>query len=394
MTESGVLDEEIDLFTDQALADPFPLYRRIRDAGHAVRLDAYGVWALGRYDDVRGALEDWQAFSSAQGVALNSVSRATTRGLIVATDPPYHDVLRGVLTDKLGPRALRGLTADIHARAKTLVNGVLDRGSFDAVDDLARAFPVQVVLGLVGLPVAMADRALAWAEAAFNAGGPDVPRTRESLPLLEDQFAYLARMHKDDLAEGSFGRVIFDAADRGVIEPDSVVPLLSAYVTAGLDTTINAISAAVCYFADNPEQWNALRQERTLISSAFNEIVRLESPLQWFSRVTTRDVDFPDVTIPAGERVLMLYGSANRDERKWGPDADRFDIRRVSMDHLGFGVGVHGCAGQGLARLEGAAVISALADRVAAFEVGCVERRLNNRIRGYASVPTTVTLDA
>ncbi|QTX04387.1 cytochrome P450 [Agromyces archimandritae] len=387
---TAVVETELDLFSDEALADPYPLYRRIRDAAPAVRLDRYGVWALGRYEDVRAALNDWQTFTSAEGVALNPASRATTGGLIIATDPPYHDVLRGVLTEKLSPRALRVLRGGLEEQARVLVDAVVDRGEFDAVADLARAFPVQVVLELIGLPAQLADRALAWADAAFNAGGPDVPRTREAMPLLEDQFAYLAKMHKEDLVEGSFGWVIFDAADRGVIARDSVVPLMSAYVTAGLDTTINAISAGVRYFAEHPDQWRMLREDRSLIPSAFNEIVRMESPLQWFSRVTTRDVDVDGVVIPAGQRVLMLYGSANRDERKWGPDADAFDIRRDAMDHIAFGSGVHGCAGQGLARMEGAAVFSALADRVASFSVGEPRRRLNNRIRGLAELPTTV----
>ncbi|MBS1698919.1 MAG: cytochrome P450 [Actinobacteria bacterium] len=386
------LAADIDLFTDDALAHPHEHYRRIRDAGTAVHLDRYGVWALGRYDDVRAALNDWQTFTSSEGVALNPASRATTKGLIIATDPPYHDVLRGVLTEKLSPRALRVLHGGLHEQAQVLVDEVIARGEFDAVHDLARAFPVQVVMDLIGLPRSLGDRALGWAEAAFNAGGPDIARTRDAMPLLEDQFAFLAEMHKDDLVEGSFGWVIFDAADRGIIERESVVPLMSAYVTAGLDTTINAISAGIGYFADHPDQWAALRADRSLIPSAFNEIVRLESPLQWFSRVTTRDVVYDDVTIPAGERVLMLYGSANRDERKWGEDADVFDVRRDNMDHIGFGSGVHGCAGQGLARLEGLAVFTALAERVSSFEVGARERRLNNRIRGWASLSTTVTL--
>ncbi len=386
---SPLIESEIDLFTDEALTDPWPLYREIRDTATAVRLRRHGVWALGRYADVRAALMDWETFSSAQGVALNPGSNTTTRGIIVATDPPEHDVLRGVLADRLAPRALRRMQADLEAQARALVEPLVAAGGFDAVEDLARAFPVQVVLRLVGLDPQIAPRALAWAEAAFNAGGPNDPRTVAASPLLEDQFAYLATLHKDDLTEDSFGWAIFDAADRGVIAQESVAPLMSAYVTAGLDTTINAISAAVRYFAENPEQWQMIRADRSLIPAAFNETVRMESPLQWFSRVTTREVDLGDAVIPEGERVLMLYGSANHDERKWA-DPDRFDLTRNPVDHLGFGIGVHGCAGQGLARLEGHAVLLALADLVERFETGTPERRLNNRIRGLAHLPTTV----
>lgn len=391
MATLQVPELDLDLFTDEALINPYPLYEEIRATASAVFLPKYGVWAMGRYDDVRAALADWETFTSTQGVALNPTSINTTRGIIITTDPPEHDVLRGVLADRLAPRAIRALQGGIEEQARELVDSLVAKGSFNAVTELARVFPVTVVLQLIGLPAdTPGDRVLAWAEAAFNAGGPDIERTREAFPLLADQFAYLAEVSKEKLEEGSFGWAIYDAADKGVIPHESCVPLLSAYVTAGMDTTINAISTGIQYFAENPEQWDLVRADRTLITSAFHEIVRMESPLQWFARVTTRDVDLGDVVIPEGERVLMLYGSANRDERKW-EDPTRFDVKRNPVDHLAFGYGTHGCAGQGLARLEGTAIFKALADTVVRFDTAGADMRLNNRIRGLDSLEVTVT---
>lgn len=381
---------DVDLFADEILAEPFDAYAALRATGPAVFLSQYGVWALPRYAEVRAALFDWQTFSSAQGISLNARSVNTTRGIIVSTDPPEHSRLRSVLSERLAPRAIRNLQADLEARADELVASVVAKGSFDAVADLARTFPVSVVLDLVGLPQDSRDRVLDWADAAFSAGGPPGPRTDAAIPLLEDQFAYLAAMSADELSTGSWGRAIYDAAAEGRIDARSCVPLMSAFVTAGLDTTINALSNAVWYFAQYPDQWEEVRADPSLIPSAFNEILRIDSPIQWFARVTTADVTLEDVTIPAGDRVLMLYASANRDERKWNSPGT-FDVRRNPVDQVAFGYGVHACAGQGLARLEAHAILSSLARRVATFTVGKPVRRLNNRVRGLGSLPTTVS---
>lgn len=392
-TISGSRPEaDVDLFTDDALADPFPLYREIRDAGQAVYLPRHGVWAMGRYDQVREALHDWETYSSAEGTGLNPASNQATRGLIIATDPPEHDRLRDVLSERLSPRAIRQLTGRVGRQADELVAPLVARGAFDAVGELARALPVTVVLDLIGLPLGIRDKVLDWADGAFNAGGPAGPRTDSAYALLRDQFAYLAELTAGDLAEGSMGRAIYDAAAEGRIDAGSCVPLLSAYVTAGLDTTINAISSAVHCFAARPDQWDLVRADPGLIPRAFNEVLRVESPIQWFARVTTRDVTLDDGTvIPCGDRVMMLYASANRDERQWR-DPDRFDITRPDVAaHLAFGYGTHACSGMSLARLEGHSVLHALARRVERFETGPSRRRLNNRVRGLDSLPTTVT---
>ncbi|WP_049761338.1 cytochrome P450 [Rubrobacter xylanophilus] len=179
--------------------------------------------------------------------------------------------------------------------------------------------------------------------------------------------------------------------DRGEIDEREAISLMSACLVAGMDTTVNAISSAIWLLALNPDQWAALRADLSLAQNAFEETVRLESPVQNFFRGLTREVEFGGIRLRRGDRVMMLLGSANRDPRRWGEDADGFDITRDTTGHVGFGGGTHRCAGMFLARLEGAAILSSLARRVASIELaGEPVRRLNHTIRGLESLPIAV----
>lgn len=381
---------DIDLFSEEALLDPWPRYKTIRDAGPAVYLERYDMWALGRYDDVRASLRDWETFSSAQGTALNAAANKRTDGRLLTSDPPEHDKLRAVLAQRLLPRQLRGIGDMIQGRAEELVDQAVARRSFDTVSDLAQALPLSIVLDLIGLPSQGRDRVLEWADAAFAAQGPEGQETVDGFSVLQQQISYLiTTATRDELAPGSMGRAIYEAADEGRIDHKSCVPLMSAYLTAGLDTTINAIGNAVYYFSKNPDQWDLVRKDPATVPNAFSEVLRIESPVQFFTRVSTRDVTFGAATIPAGARFAMMFASANRDERRW-EDPATFNVRRDSREHLAFGQGVHGCAGQALARIEGTAMLTALAKRVGRFETGTPERRLNRIIRGFKALPTRV----
>lgn len=194
----------------------------------------------------------------------------------------------------------------------------------------------------------------------------------------------------ENLVPGGFGWTMLEAHKAGRIPIEGAIGLLAGCVVPAFDTTISAISSGMWLFARHPEQWELLCSEPSLAPSAFNEIVRIESPIQVFSRVTTREVDLGEgVVIPPGARVLHSYGAANRDERHF-PDPDRFDITRNPVDHLGFGYGNHGCAGQ--ARLEVHAVLKAMAARVQRVELaGEPVRALNNITRGFLNLPVRVS---
>ncbi|MFI1030287.1 cytochrome P450 [Streptomyces sp. NPDC020951] len=374
------------------MADPYAVFRELRDAGPVVYLERSDVYAVARYEQARQVLGDWESFSSAD-VALNEQFNHYIGDGILRADPPLHDQLRNVLAARLAPRALRDLAPEITRRAELLVDRLVVKGSFDAVTDLARWFPVEVVGDLIGLPREGRERLLPLLDANFNCFGPDNARTRASVPQLPELAEYvMTSATRGALAEGSMGRAVYDAVDAGEI-PEAVAPwLVMTYVTAGMDTTVHAIGHTVWLLAEHPDQWDALRADPALVPQAFREVLRYESSVQVFGRTARVDRAVGDVTVPAGARLAVLYGSANRDERKW-PDADRFDITRNNIDHLGFGYGLHGCAGQALARLEGEAILTALLRGVSRIEAGEPVRHFNNVLRGLESLPVTVVTD-
>ncbi|GCB52513.1 cytochrome P450 [Streptomyces sp. NL15-2K] len=382
---------DVDLFADEVLHDPYPALRRLREAGPAVRLTTYDAWVLPRYDHVRAALADHERFSSAQGVGYEDQFNAPMKGSVLASDPPDHTRLRAVLSDKLAPKALAKLRTRIAALADDLVADAVAKGDFDAVADLAAVFPVTVVADLIGLTEEARGPLLSFADAAFNTFGPFNARAQASLPFVGQMFEYLNTvMVPENLRPDGWAASVHQAADRGEIEPASVIPLLSAYVVASMDTTINGIGNTILLFAQHPEAYQEVRAEPALLQPAFEESLRLESPAQGFFRRTTQPVDIEGITIPADTKVLLSWASANRDERRW-ERPEEFLVRRNPVDHVGFGYGVHGCAGQGLARLEAQAVLGALVRHTSSIELaGEPVRKLNNVIRGLASLPVTV----
>jgi cytochrome P450 len=283
------------------------------------------------------------------------------------------------------------MSSDIDARADRLIATLVERGSFDAVQDMAAIFPINVVSDLVGLPVEGREYFLERAAASFNLFGPNNERAASSMGQYEAVGKYvLESATRENLTPGGFGMTVYDAVDAGEISDTEGFVLMIAYLVAALDTTVNTLSASVWYLARHPEQWQALRDDPSLARNAFEEVLRIETPLVFFARTARRDHTFEDVKISAGDRLLAMFASANRDERRW-QDPERFDITRDISGHLGFGYGVHGCAGQGLARLEGKAILGALARRARTLEIGEPLREYNNVIRGLKSLPTTVT---
>lgn len=381
---------DVDLYGDEVLRDPYPHYRALRELGAVVWLPRNQLHVLSRFDDIRAALRDPTLFSSAQGVAANDKVNEMSRGTTLASDAPLHDRLRTIIAAPLLPRALAEIKPQIEAEAKELVEGLLLRGEFDAVTDLAQHLPLTIVSKLVGLEDYGRGNMLRWAAATFNVLGTMNERGREGMAHVLEMRAYLGDGSiRDRLTPGSWGRRIFEAADRGEVEPARCPVLMRDYLGPSLDTTIFATANLMLLFGRHPDQWDLLREDPSLIPNAINEALRFESPVRGFTRHLTAAATVGDVTIPAGGRVLLLYASANRDERKW-ENPERFDVRRRANDHLGFGNGTHMCAGLHLARLEMAALLEILVARVRRFEIGEPVLALNNVLRGLASLPVRV----
>jgi cytochrome P450 len=382
------VEPDLDLFGEEVLQDSMPAYRRLRESSPVVHLAQRDLWVVTRYEDVRNALGDPETFSSKQ-VAFNERMNEALTGTSLATDPPQHQKLRAVLSRDLTPRALRGMKADIDAKADALVGELVERGSFDGMEDLAKHFVTSIVMDLIGVQGDVRPKLLAWGEAAFNMLGPMNQRAMDSGPIAGELFEWTHHALKaGDLAEGSMGRAVFDAAGRGEIAPESAGMIIHQYIAAGMDTTIASLGNAIVLFARYPEQFTALREDPGLVASAFAEVQRFMTPMPVAGRLATRDVEIQGLTIPGGSQVALLLGAANRDPRHYS-EPDSFDITRNPVDHLAFGYGIHGCAGQGLARLEAHAVITALATRLKGYTVGDVEHRVNNMTRPYEAIAVT-----
>lgn len=379
-------ESNLELYTDEALTNPYPIYKELRGMERPVWLNAYGVYVLSRYEHVREALDNNQVFSSASGVSLNDFMNQALKGGLLCSDPPTHDVLRKIIERPVMPKQLNALRQQIIDEADNHVEQLVKRDRFEVITELAQHLPVTIVSNLVGLPEAGRERMLDWAPANFNCFGPaDSPLTQSSFPILEEMVKYaLEECVPEKLKAGGWAAQIWEAADRGEISHDICPKLMNDYMGPSLDTTIFATASAIWLFSQNPDQWDTLRANPGLIPNAINEVVRIESPVTAFSRMTTVDHEMSGHVIPAGSRVLVLYGSANRDEQQW-ENPDTFDIQRDNAsEHMGFGFGEHQCVGNNLARLEIRALLAALIKHVERFELIDVEWTKNNALRGIS----------
>jgi cytochrome P450 len=375
-----------DLYADAAILDPHPLYRAVRDLAPAVWLPAHGVFAIGRFADVRAALRADEALVSGRGVALNPVVNETPSRTTLASDAELHRRRRAVLIKPMMPSALEAVRRAVERLADELVARLAAQGGFDGIADFARHLPVAVVSHLVGLPEEGRERMLAWAAATFDALGPWNARAAAAAPELLEMVRYAVGVDRARLAPGGWALQLFEAADAGRLEPEDVPGLLVDYIAPSLDTTILAAGHLLFLLGAHPEQWETLRRDPALVPAAVHETLRFEAPVRAFTRFAAKPYHADGVAIPQGERVLVMFGAANRDERRYA-DPDRFDVTRDARDHLGFGHGVHRCAGGHLAQLELEALLRALVARVRHIEVGTPEPLMSNVLRGWRSFP-------
>ncbi|MBV9757352.1 MAG: cytochrome P450 [Alphaproteobacteria bacterium] len=382
---------DVDPFCAEFFEDPFPVHDELRELGPVVWLTRYNVWAVARYAEVYAVLNDWQTFSSARGVGIQDVSKEKPwrpKSLVLETDPPLHDRTRRVLNRVLSPAAMQRLRARFTAEAERLIAELKTREEFDAVPDLAEAFPLSVFPDAVGMPRENRRFLLPYGNMVFNSFGPRNAWFENAVRDAEPVVAWVqAQSRKDALAPGGFGAEVHAAVDSGELTAEEAPMVVRSLLTAGVDTTVSGLGAAIYCLARFPEQFAALRAEPRLARQAFEEAVRFESPVQTFFRTTTRPTPIGEHRLPEGAKVLMFLGAANRDPRRWErPDA--FDVTRALHGHVGFGAGIHGCVGQVLARLEGECVLSALARQASAIEIcGAIRRRYNNTLRGLSSLP-------
>ena len=375
---------DLDLFGEASLKDPFADYRRLRDAGPVVRLSRPDVYALGRFADVQAALRAHDVLKSGEGVGFSEAFNAPRGMNVIQSDGELHIRLRSTVMRPLAPAKLREVRAELKAMVAARVAALAGRGEFDAMKALAPFLPVEAVSHLVGLPGVGRERMLDWAAATFNLIGPD--QDPGDLATLGASRAFMAGLSEETVREGSWAGELFAAARSGRLSQQEAMAALSAYIVPSLDTTILAKGHLLNDLATDPDQWARLKANPELIPSAVLEGVRRDAVIRWFSRVAAEDYAVEGVAIPKGARLMLLYGSANRDERRY-PDPDRFDVTRDARDQLAWGAGAHMCAGLHLARMEMEVMVEAMAEADAELTAGPPVMGANRGLFGFAELP-------
>lgn len=401
-----------DPYSPDVQRDPYPHYSALRDTAAVIQttLDGRPVYVLGRDSDVRAALADWRTFSSRGGLSLHPRDRFQA-GVLVATDPHRageptdgqadHTALARTVAPYMSRQAIAALGPRVRAWVNTVVGDLVAAGTFEAVADLARPVPTRVVSDLVGLPEDGREQYADWAQVATALQGPQAAFPADAFAQIGQMQEYVTRLGAQRrFAPDGVGAAVFAAAERhgGISHEEATSIVWGGLIVAGLHTTIAALTWALWVAARHPDQWRLYRdryRDGDATRGAWtDELLRYEAIFPHGYRTTTVAVTVDGHLIPADARVLLLYGSANRDPRRWR-EPDRFQPTRPDIaGHLGFGEGVHHCLGQHLVRLEVQAVLDAFAAcGVTAFEVGQGEFAPNAAVRGWSRLPVTVVVD-
>lgn len=385
---------DFDPFDWKTRVDPYPAYAALRAAGPVVRLDKFGIWAVPRYAEIKTIFADHVNFSNAGGAGISNYFKAKPwrpPSIILEADPPMHTRTRKVLARIMSPGAMRRLEEAFKAKAVALVDGLVAKGSFDAIRDIAEVFPLSVFPDALGIDTEGRENLLTYGAMVFAGMGPENDYFRNLMSHAPTVLPWVtAKCQREALAPGSFGAQVYEAANSGEITEEEAPLLVRSFLSAGLDTTISAIGMAIYSLARHPKQWAIVAADPSLSRVAFDETLRFDSAAPYVFRTTPHETEIAGVRIAEYEKVLLLLASANRDESRW-ERPDQFDITRRVAGHIGFGTGIHGCVGQMVARLEGEAVISALANRVSSIEIaGEAVYRDSSGLRALSSLPVRV----
>jgi cytochrome P450/ferredoxin-NADP reductase len=355
---------EYDPFSQEFQADPFPVYRWMRDQAPVFYSEKWNWWALSRFDDVRAAATDPQTFLSYEGIDIDDTAKDQSGpGFLPDIDNPRHDQIRRMIQPQLLPNRIAEREDAVRAVVRGLIDAWRDRGSVDLAQELAWPMPNEVFFDLLGLPAARQDgraQLNQWVHELKDRKPDDArltPVAKAATAGIQAYFTDLlherrARPRADlvtHLVTADIEGTPFAEEDFG--PASEVLGLMMVLFLGGVESTAGLTGTLFKLLAEHPDQRALLRENPALIPDAVEEAIRLATPLQLVGRTTSREVTRHGVRIPAGGRVVLVYGAANRDERRFA-EPDRFDVTRGRFRHLGFGEGMHGCLGAPLARLE------------------------------------------
>ncbi|MVW78220.1 cytochrome P450 [Bordetella sp. 02P26C-1] len=389
--QAPVLD--IDPYDEAVLESPFETFAEMRRAGPVAFLPKYDMYVMARHRDVQPALKDWQTFSSTGGSGVADIRKPGAwrpPSAIVEVDPPRHSYVRSAMQKAMSPQLIRSWREVFVKEAEKLVDTVLQQEYVDGVVDISETYISTTFPPALGLPVTPETRENLFLLGSlnFDAQGPRNARYEATQKQADKIMPWHdAMMRRENLLPGGFGDRLYQAVDAGELEPELAPLLVRSFLRGGLDTTSSAISGALWYLAQNPDQYALLRQEPERVRPALEEAMRLETPIQTVGRLTMRDVVVDGTLIPNDRKVMMFLGAANRDPDFWDRPDD-YDLTRSTLGHVALGNGIHMCIGQMIARLEGECILSEIIKCVSEIRLeGPPVRRINNVLRSLKSLP-------
>ncbi|OBA64851.1 cytochrome [Mycobacterium sp. 1100029.7] len=399
MTVSAANDVYYDPYNIELNADPYPMFRRLRDESPLYYNSEHDFYAISRFADVDDALVDFQTFSSAKGAILELIKAdiEIPSGVLLFEDPPVHDIHRKLLSRMFTPRKINELESKIREFCARSLDPLIGADRFDFVADLGAQMPMRVIGMLLGVPEEFQEAARDRANANLRteAGKPmDTSAEHMMQGDFFGQFIDWRVEHPSDDIMTELLNVEFTDETGTVrrLRRDELLTYISVVSGAGNETTTRLIGWTGKVLAEHPEQRRALVADPSLIPAAIEELLRYEPPAPHVARYVTRDVEYYGQTVPEGSVLMMLIGAANRDHRQFPPDGDVFDVRRESRQHLTFSVGTHYCLGSALARLEGRIALEEILKRFPEWDVDLSECKLSptSTVRGWDTMPAVL----
>lgn len=399
MTTSQVV---FDPFSADFFNGPYETYRRMREEAPVYYSDEYDFYALTRHVDVASAFKDFETYSSAYGVDLAMVrtGQKVPAKMIISMDPPEHRHMRSLVNKVFTPRAISALRDMVSEQIDRYLSAV-DPSGFDVVSDFSAYFPVEVITAMLGVPAELRQQVRLWIDASLHRDPGQIEMSEHGIEAMAQTWLMYYDLIKQRRAEPRDDMISGLIAAEIPREDGEVTRLRNSEIAgfttllggAGAETVTKLVGAAVVMFARHPEQWQRLREDRSKVPAAIEELLRYEAPAQYNVRRSQREIHLHGVTIPEGKPVFLVGGSANRDPDAWThPDTFDIDRDRAEAQNLGFGYGIHSCLGAALARLECTIALDKLLDFMPRYEVDWdrCERVSMQNVAGWAHVPVRV----
>ena len=362
---------EYNPFFPEVRENPYPYYAYLRQHAPVYQIEGMGFWAISRYDDVLFALKNPQIFSSTILVSamMGDLNPFTPEApSMFCSDPPYHTRQRKLVNRAFTPRRIASLETQLRDRVAQLLERAATQGEFDVVRDLAVPLPVMAIADLLGIPSERYQEFKLWADDIVKAmngtevQGEERVRIRRSLDDFRNYFRTESEKYRREPKDTLLSDLVRAEEENQTLTPEEVVTMAVLVLAAGSETTTNLLGNAMLALFKHPEQLQQVQANPALVPGVLEETLRYDAPVQLFPRLVMQDVQVAGTNLPAGTVVLVMYASANHDERKF-PEPHRFDIGRNPEGHLAFGFGVHFCLGSQLARLEAKIALETLLTR-------------------------------